>query len=324
MFLESLIKPSYPHVAVEISQNCMAGVLLEPERDSYSLKKYFVEVIPEGVLEISMMRPNILDFSRMQEILKDGLERLGGGIDTLSLVLSDRLAKVNIITLENFSLSQKELLELLRWKLKKSTPFRVEAAHIGYQVFSSMDGGGGAVLVALIQDSVLKQYEELFLSLKIHPGLVDFSSFNVYNLFCEEIVSQLEPEDNFMIVNCCDTYFTIMIFRGSSPIFYRCKNWITEGDIDSETSFCDQLKSELKPSLLYYHDRLKGGPIARVYFRIVPGLATGLLSILQHEFPGSIEVMDPLRVLKMHADDEGPGVEDLQILSPSIGAGFGR
>jgi hypothetical protein len=325
MFLKSLIQPHYPNTAVEISRDRITGVVIEPQKSSCVLKRYFIEPLPAGVLDPSMMRPNIVDFSKMQEILKNGLERLGGNSDRITVLLSDRLAKVSIIALDKVSGSRRELEDLLRWKLKKSTPFRVEAARIGYQVFASDDGRpSGFVLVSLIQDSVLKQYEELLLSQRKHPGLVDFSSFNVYNFYASEIERQVGGNGDSVVLNCADSYFTAMIFRGPRLIFYRCKSWLLEEEGHADVSFCDQLRTELKPSLLYYQERLGGGQIKRVFVRTDPSVSEDLLSLLDTDFPGRVEKIDPSRIVTLQNHGEQPTDEELQLLCPAIGAGVGR
>jgi hypothetical protein len=325
MFLKSLIQARYPHTAVEISKDRITGVVIEPQKSSCVLKRYFIEPLPAGVLDPSMMRPNIIDFSRMQEILKQGLERLGGNGDRITVLLSDRLAKVSIVALDKISSSRRELEDLLRWKLKKSTPFRIESARIGYQVFPSDDGRPGSfVLVSLIQDSVLKQYEELLFSQRRHPGLVDFCSFNVYNFYAGEIEKQIGGSGDCMVLNCAGSYFTAMIFRGPRLIFYRCKNWLLDEEGRPDVSFCDQLRTELKPSLLYYRERLGGREIRKAFARMDPSVPGDLLSVLDDDFPERVEKIDPSRVVTFQNHGVQPGDEELQLLCPAIGAGFGR
>jgi hypothetical protein len=75
---------------------------------------------------------------------------------------------------------------------------------------------------------------------------------------------------------------------------------------------------------LYYQERLGGGQIKRVFVRTDPSVSEDLLSLLDTDFPGRVEKIDPSRIVTLQNHGEQPTDEELQLLCPAIGAGVGR
>ena len=56
--------------------------------------------------------------------------------------------------------SPRSQLELIRFQLRKTVPFKIEEAHIDYQIFPSpAEGEGYSCLATLVLQPILSQYE---------------------------------------------------------------------------------------------------------------------------------------------------------------------
>ena len=84
----TLLEPEYPLVAIEVRPRAVAAVRLARERGGVVLGAATVVEIPEGVLDVSLTRPNLVDSAGFGAVLQTALERAGalsGG--AVSLVL---------------------------------------------------------------------------------------------------------------------------------------------------------------------------------------------------------------------------------------------
>ncbi len=315
------LRPDYPPVALEMNRREMVLVRVRRRRRGRpELEAQQLRPMPDHGVGASIFRPNLGSPEEVSRRLKELLEVTGTRPGRISLVLPDNLAKVSIVTLPERPASRKQLDELIRFKLRRSVPFRLEDAVISHQVLPT-DGKEISILVALMLRSVVEQYEQVLEAAGTRPGLVDLATPSLFNLCRSDVEKASREGRDVAVVNCSDGYFALILVRGGQIIFYRCKSY---GAGDEEVPAGDTtMARELATSLSYYQEKLSGQGIAATYLRSVSHPLSEVAAVLERVGFGEVRPIDPAGALAMAAGLRLDG-DVGQRLAPALGAAAGR
>jgi type IV pilus assembly protein PilM len=212
--------------------------------------------------------------------------------------------------------NRRHLDEMVRFKVRKSVPFRLEEALISYQVLPG-PGPELQVLVALMLKSVVEQYEQVIDAAGARAGRVEVSTLSLFNLCRRDMEKASGGERDVALLNRARGYFSLLIVRGERLLFYRSKSLPAEEEATEAAE--PVLNREIATSVSYYQEKLGGQEIARTFVRDVispPGARNGSLEALGL---GSVVPLDPTAGLELP-----PGARlDLaagQRLAPALGA----
>lgn len=323
-----LFKPSYPPAAFELSSGALTMVRLERHNNTQRLEDYSVEALDPEVVAVSMIQENVRRRDELVRAIRRLAKRLGYKQEKVSLVLPDNTTKISILELESAPRNRKEMTDLISWQLKKVTPFAMAEGHISYQRFPPSAGGGktGAyrVMVAIIHRLILEQLESCFEAAGLHPGLVDISTNNIYNLFMDKITGEIKGKGDAMLVNCEDDGFSLVVISGSAPYLFRSKSLVDREDTGSSDDYpYDLVWREIRNSIIYCTEKLGRPPLNRIYVRGTGFHILGLRDLLEQEVSTPAEVLDPGKMIAVRPGlDAEPGA--MQRLAPALGAALGR
>ena len=164
--------------------------------------------------------------------------------------------------------TRKEVLDLVRFRMQKVLPFRLEEAALDFQLLSDGAAEEAEFLVALIQRPVLFQYERIFHAREMVPGLVDLDSFNLANLLARGGGIGGADAGDRTLVNAAEGYLTVLFFREGRLNFYRCKQLS-----DEERGFPERLhaviRRELASCAAFYREHLSGAGMTLAAVRVV-------------------------------------------------------
>src|SRR5262249_14779891 len=99
--LQGLFRVDYPPLAVDIDNDRVSGVLLERGRPGLKLAPRASKSLPPGLIEVGMVRANVQDARLLGALVADLVAGLDRGAKRASLVVSDKVAKVSLVTLES-------------------------------------------------------------------------------------------------------------------------------------------------------------------------------------------------------------------------------
>lgn len=317
------LRPAYPPVAVEIDRGQLTLVRVKPQRRGRPLLEAFrVQEAPEHAVGTTIFRPNLGSVDEIAQQLRELFTRSGTKPGRVSLILPDNLAKVSIVTLPERPASRKALREMLRFKLRRSVPFRLEDAAISSH---QLPGPGPEVhlLVAVMMRSVVEQYEAAFAAVGARPGLVDLCTPSLYNLVRPELAKAAANGSDAALLNCTRNYFTLMIVRADRVVFFRCKTF-AGGEEDDASGRLAVMARELASSLSYYADKLEGQGVGTLFVRATsPGLDE-VIPILSRLGLASVRAIDAAAALAPSGATTGLDPLDGQRLAPALGAASGR
>ncbi len=316
------LRPNYPSVAVEIDRGQLTLVRVARKRRSRPvLETFHIQESPEHAVGASIFKPNMGSPADLTRQARELFERSGTKAGKVSLILPDNLAKVSIVTLPERPPTRKALREMLRFKLRRSVPFRLEDATIS-SVALPGPGPELNLLVAVMLRSVVDQYEAAFEAAGATPGLVDLCTPSLFNLARPAIAKAAASGSDAALLNCTRNYFTLMIMQAERVVFFRCKTY-AGGEEDDASGRLAVMARELTSSLSYYTDKLGGSGVGTVFVRAVaPGLDE-VVPVLERLGIASIRPIDAAEGLDPSL---GRRFEPLvgQRLAPALGAVSGR
>ena len=129
-----LVDPEPPGLGIDIRQDEIAVVRLSEKRKPLEIDLSFTSPLPEGLLHLHMLEPNILDEEAFSKTVEGALVRAQlGGRKRMALSLPDHLARIAVMELPDPPRSSAELVEFLKFRMKKSLPFDVEKARVAFE-----------------------------------------------------------------------------------------------------------------------------------------------------------------------------------------------
>jgi hypothetical protein len=323
--LDTGLPPRYPGVAVEIAPDRVTGVRVAEEGKGGPLRIAAAETrdLPEGAIEPSLTRPNVLAVQPVAAALEAVLAKLGGGEQRLSLLIPDQVARVAILPFNTLPRTRRELAELVRFRLAKSLPFKPDEAVLDLMVLggaSTPAPAGVSVLATCALRAVVEQYEGLCAAAGFWPGLVGLSTFELYNLFRPRLAPPPAYDRDTLLLNATPHDLTMLILRGEEIIFYRCKPLPPGGGDDEALA---TLRREVYTSLAFYQEKLLGRGIGRVFLRAVGSAADAVLDAVASETGAAPERLDLLQVLPA-VPQASLDTRLAALAAPAAGAAAGR
>lgn len=303
--LSRVFAPTAPSVGLDIGSDRVTLARLGGGASAAMVSAWTTEPLPPGALTPALNARNIADAPAVVAAIRGGLERLGGRTRHAAVVVPDTIAKVSLLHFDHVPEKVPELLELIRWQVRKSVPFKIDDARLTW-ARGAVVNGAQEFVVALARRDVVEEYEQVCAAAGVHAGIVDLSTFNLANAV---MAAGAPTSSDWLLVNVARDYFTIAVMRGAHLIFFRHRG------ADGEGSLADVVHQ----SSMYYEDRIQGTGFERVVLagvgRSAPPGAGDELS------PGAVdqvrrELEQRLRV-KVDTIDPRPGIALGDRITPS-------
>ncbi len=284
------LRPRPPGVAVEVTPEEVVLVRVRRRRGRTSLEAHHTRPFTEPIPGSSLVRssPGAHDEARAR--IREVFDASGTRPGRVALVLPDSLAKVTLLQLPEAPSSKKQLAEMVRFKLRKAIPFKLEEASISYQLLPS-EGTEASALVAVMLRSTVEQYERDLEGVGARPGMVSLCTPNLFNLCREAFTNGAGTGGDVALLNCAPTYFSLLIVRDERLIFYRCKS-AAVGEEGAGPLSDGVLSREIATSFSYYQEKLAGQGIRAVYVRTVSKPFDELRELLERLGAGRAEAID--------------------------------
>jgi type IV pilus assembly protein PilM len=239
-----------PTVALEITATRVLAVALADQGTARSIAGHAAEALTEGLATPALNAPNIHDEPGLVAAIERVLQTVGGRTRRIALVLPDSVAKVSLVRFEKVPPKLQDLEQLIRWQVRKSSPFRIEDAQVSWQDASEIAGGGREFLVTVARRDIVEAYERVCDAAGVHAGLVDIASFNQINA----VLAARPSNGDWLLVNVAADYATLAVVRDDLVIFFRNRSTGGIGD----------LPDLVHQTAMYHEDRLGGGGFTRI------------------------------------------------------------
>ncbi len=213
------------------------------------------ELLPELGLAASPSAPNLLK----PELYRDALPRVSAAANPrrarTALVIPDYAARMGILDFENFPAKSEEQMTLLRFRLRKSVPFPIDEAQLGYAV-QFQQAGRVEVLAVAIAKPILAEYESIFVDAGYRLGLVLPSSIAALRL-CEHGESGLT-----LLVKAAGTTISVVLLEKGRVLLVRSLD-LTGEEPQWQRPAAEVVMPLLQQTFAYCEDQI-GQPAARL------------------------------------------------------------
>jgi type IV pilus assembly protein PilM len=254
-------EPVYPNVGIEINSDCIRLAVVHARKDKIDVDHMDSVSLPPEAIQVSPFKPNIVELEPAAEALKELWSRNRNRPPKVCLLVQDRAALAFPVTLESVPANSEECLELLRFKLKKSIPFRTEDARITYFLDSgTTDHRSTNLWVTVMNSQVLHQYEQLVQSVTgSECGLVDLATFNLMNLADSEIRTNGWGQEDHLYINLNREYISLAITQKEKLMFFRSR------EMERHNGLIEEAMTEIHPAMMFHLDKLQGQKFERAF-----------------------------------------------------------
>ena len=293
--------------ALEISPAAVSVAVLGGRSSNPVVQGYAVEPLPAGAVTPSLTSTNIANPEVVAQALSAACQSLGLKPKRVALVIPDVAAKVSLVRFDQTPSRRDDLNQLIRWQVKKSTPFPVDDACLTY-TDGAHNAGGSEFIVVVARRETIREYEGVCERIGIEAGLVDIATFGVINLF---LSSNLGTAGDWLVVHMRPEYTSIAILRRDDVLFFRNR---AEGDAEA-------LEDVVHQTAMYYQDRLEGRGFSRILLGGI-GRLQGEVDLARRNLEARmgtvVEPIDPTRGAAL-TDRITATPELMATLSPLVG-----
>jgi type IV pilus assembly protein PilM len=314
--LHWLIAPPPAGLGMELRSNQVVVARFSEKRGGRELDLCLKAPLPSGVIEISMLEPNLKEPEGLAGFLRQLLDQAGVRGRRIALTLPDTLARISVEDLPEAAGAKGDAADLLRFRLKKTLPFGADKARVAFQ---SLPGSSHSYFTGVMHEEVVSQYEALLEGMGFHVGVVETSTLSVLNLLRGAVEKDIPSEADYFFLNVEEDYFSFVVVRDGLPLLLRTLGSRSGRAIPYQA---DELVRELIPTLIYYREKLGGNIPARVYYRSLRPDLIDLPGLLESQFEAPVE---PVALEKAVTIGDHLNVdEDLaSTLSAAAGAALG-
>lgn len=304
MSVFSLNEAAAPPAAIEIGAGIVSGAVLDVRSGGASVSSYASEALPPGAVVPGLNGLNINDRPVVSAAVSQVLSRIGRP-RRVGLVVADPVAKVSLVKLQQVPARAADLEQVIRWQVRKSAPFSIEDAQVGFD-YALRAEDGQEFVVTIARRDIIAEYESICADAGAHAGIVDISTLNAANAV---LASGAATSADWLLVNVATGWASIAIMRGQHLIFFRSRS------ADEGT-----LADLVHQTAMYYEDRLSGAGFGRVLLcgGATAGDAEPLRRTLSDRLATPVEAVDPTRAASLtDRISAGPGL--LDTLTPLVG-----
>jgi Tfp pilus assembly PilM family ATPase len=276
-----------PGAAVEFAAHRISGAVVELRGARPVVAAHAAEPLPEGALVPALGAQNLVDRGVVAAALGRVLDGLGRP-RRIGIIVPDSIAKVSIARFEHVPSRAADLDQLVRWQVRKSAPFPIEAAQVSY-TRGLRTAEGQEFIVTVARRDIVEEYESLCAGAGAHAGIVDLTTFNVVNAVLAAPGAPSTGSD-WLLVNVAPDYASICILRDRDLVFFR-----NRGAEGGDASLADLVHQ----TAMYYEDRLQGAGLGRVFLGGASGGGVSPADVdharrsIEARLGKAVEIVDP-------------------------------
>lgn len=258
-------EPILPRAGFAVSRGRLLGISLAAKEARVAA--HAAVPLPEGVLEPSFDKPNVLRPGVLEDKVKDAARRLGLGSADILLLPPETCFKAYVLAFDEFPAVEAERLVLLNHRLDKLLPLRPADARLAYDVLPGE--GKVKVFLTLARAEIVAEYERIFERAGLRPCSVSLPSLGLLGCIPGE------PGRTALVADIEEESIGLLALAGAEIVLYRFKPFLGEaGGLVSVETRLEQAATEIENTLHFLEDR-EGRRDETVHVRCLIGPAAG-------------------------------------------------
>ena len=136
-----MFAPTPPTVAVELASRRLTVLEVGRGAKGVSVVGYASELLPDDAIVPGLTGVNIANVPAVADVAapRAGTRRDPRGQPRRALIVPDSIARVSLLPFEQMPAKQADVEQLVRWQIKKATPFPIEDGVVSW-VAGAQDG----------------------------------------------------------------------------------------------------------------------------------------------------------------------------------------
>ncbi|MGK2859230.1 MAG: hypothetical protein ACSLFQ_18675 [Thermoanaerobaculia bacterium] len=204
-----------------------------------------------------------------------------GRVERVSLLLPDSWFRISIIEVGTLPRNHADADEVVRWTLKRTTPFNPAELRTAWLALPTRTVNGTRVLVVSAMERSLAAIEGAFRSAGVAVGSIESSGLSAWNA----VVTAEAPADGRVLIYLREGDFTTAVFHGTEPVFIRSRSLVADRRIEQE----------IRLSASYLQKLLEATPVRRCYVVGDGQVTQSVLDAIGTEFSSEVEVLSGSR-----------------------------
>jgi len=325
--------PSPPHVFALDETRLRYGQLLA-DRQGLRLRAFRQLQLPPGSFQNGLLGGPLRDPGAFRELVGAILEDLPGGVREASLVIPDAWLRVTYAESSDLPRGGAALDEVLRWKLRRLVPFRVDELRVSATLVSPLPGQEEPrrLLMGFAIEQLLAQLEDAFTAHGVRLGQISNVSLSLLDALQPAAgakaqvwssavsggaASQARGRAAFMALTLVeDDGYALIFARRGEPVLHRYK---AMSGAAADTSPGGAVVRDLRLTRNFLDEHFPGSTLETVLLLAPPPLQPLWLDRLQQGLGRRAAVVDGavLPALRSEAPSALPPWREL---APMIGA----
>jgi hypothetical protein len=308
--------PAPPHVFSLDARRLRYGQFVR-DRQGYRLRGWREAALPSDSFHSGLLGGPLRDPAAFQGIV-GGLVRgslAGKGLKEASLVLPDAWLRVTFSEITDVPRQAQAQDEVLRWKLKRLVPFRVDELRVSAVEVAPLpvQEEPRRLMLGFGVEQLLAQIEDAFAANGVRLGRITNSSLALLSALS---AVELPTSGGFAAVVQVETEgYTLIFARNGEPVLHRFKAF-TGGMPDA--AHAGYVTRDLKLTRNFLDEHFEGAPLGTVLLLAPPEAEPLWLDRLQEGLGSSVQPVDGRHLPSLRSED--PVAPSWRELAPMLGA----
>ncbi|MGA1841348.1 MAG: type IV pilus assembly protein PilM [bacterium] len=315
-------------IGLDIGSHSLKYVILQKDMSGIRVLDFKILKLPDGIEEED------------RTIFKRNLKSLLAGTDLSNTKIVSSVSGPSVIVrhVQFPPMSQKELIQSLKWEAKSYIPFPADEVNLDYQILPGKnDNHGMDVILVAVTKKLLHSHLEILKDVSIEPDIVDIAPLVLINTFLaahpdkkhktvalmyigaqSSLLSIYRPGSLFFTrdINIAGDAFTKHI-QSKWNISYAQAESIKHGEnvVDDESlarkkdiqevlkPVINELIKEVRRSLVYYDNQTGKMGFSNLILTGGGALLAGISQVIGFELGLEVDFLDPFN--RLHVDEAG-------------------
>ena len=302
-----------PHVFALDERRLRYGQLAL-DRSGLRLRDFRQLALPADAFHNSVLGGPLRDPGAFRELVGALIAGIPGGVRDASLVIPDSWLRVTYAESGELPRGGPALDEVLRWKLRRLVPFRVDELRIGATLVSPLPGQSEPrrLLMGFAVEQLLAQLEDAFTAHGVRLGQISNVSLSLLDALG---VSHGTTSRAFLALTLVeDDGYTLIFARRGEPVLHRYKAF---SGAAGETAPASSVVRDLRLTRNFLDENFPGAGLETILLLAPPAVEATWLERLEQGLGARAEVIDERLLPPVR---EGATLPPWRDLAPMIGA----